>query len=206
MPDIDRWRTTWKGLGVDAASDELYGTLIARYSERHRKYHTVRHLDDCFARLDEARGVAGRAYEIELALWFHDAIYDVRSQDNEERSAAWAESAAAQAGVSGVVGERLRGLILATKHDAEPSSPDAALLVDVDLAILGAAADRFDEYERQIREEYAWVPGFLFRRKRREILAAFLARPHLYNTACFRERYEAAARANLARSIEQLGG
>jgi predicted metal-dependent HD superfamily phosphohydrolase len=95
---------------------------------------------------------------------------------------------------------------LATKHNAEPTSRDAALLVDVDLAILGAAPERFDEYERQVREEYSWVPGFLFRRKRREILEGFLARPHVYSTDHFLACYEAAARANLVRSIERLGG
>jgi predicted metal-dependent HD superfamily phosphohydrolase len=104
------------------------------------------------------------------------------------------------------VSERVRQLVLATKHDARPASADAALLVDVDLAILGAVPERFDEYERQIREEYAWVPGPLFRRKRREILEGFLVRPHVYNTSHFRDRYEAAARANLSRSIAQLGG
>jgi predicted metal-dependent HD superfamily phosphohydrolase len=206
MPDLERWRATWKGLGVEAADDELYRALIARYSEPHRKYHTVRHLDECFARLDEARASAGHPYEIELALWFHDAVYDVRGQDNEEQSASWARAAAGRAGLSEAVGERLSQLILATKHDAEPPSPDAALLVDVDLAILGTAPERFDEYERQIRDEYSWVPGFVFRRKRREILQGFLARPRLYSTSHFRDRYEAPARANLTRSIRLLGG
>lgn len=206
MPDIERWRATWLGLGIETVNGDLYAELIARYAERHRKYHTARHLDECFARLDEARSLAVHPFEIELALWFHDAVYDVRGHDNEERSAVWAEEAARAAGLANVVGERVRLLILATKHDAEPASSDAALLVDVDLAILGTAAERFDEYERQIREEYAWVPSVLFRSKRREILEGFLARPHVYNTSHFQDRYEASARANLSRSIAQLGG
>jgi predicted metal-dependent HD superfamily phosphohydrolase len=101
--------------------------------------------------------------------------------------------------------DRVRQLILATRHDAAPVSPDAALVVDVDLAILGAPADRFDEYEQQVRQEYAWVPGFLFRRKRRQILEAFLARPYLFHTPSFRTSYEDQARANLERAIERLG-
>ena len=193
-------------MDVPDDNDELYGALIARYSEPHRKYHTVQHLDECFARFDEARELAQQPYEIELALWFHDAVYDVRRQDNEAQSADWARSAAARAGVAEAACSRLSQLILATKHDADPPSPDAALLVDVDLAILGAAPDRFDQYERQIREEYSWVPGFVFRRKRREILQGFLARPHLYTTSHFRDRYETLARANLTRSIRRLGG
>jgi predicted metal-dependent HD superfamily phosphohydrolase len=206
MPDIERWRATWRGLGVVTLDDELYGVLIGRYSEPHRHYHTVQHLDECFARLDEARGLAERIHEVELALWCHDAVYEVRNQDNEEQSASWAQGTAERAGLSNAVAERLQSLILATKHNAEPTSRDAALLVDVDLAILGAAPERFDEYERQVREEYSWVPGFLFRRKRREILEGFLARPHVYSTDHFLACYEAAARANLVRSIERLGG
>jgi predicted metal-dependent HD superfamily phosphohydrolase len=206
MPDIERWRATWRGLGVAAPDDDEYGALIGRYSEPHRHYHTVQHLHECFARLDEARGLAERVHEVELALWFHDAVYAVRNHDNEEQSASWAQASTERAGLPNAVGERLHRLILATKHDAEPTSRDAALLVDVDLAILGAAPERFDEYERQVREEYSWVPGFLFRRKRREILEGFLDRPHLYNTGHFRACYEALARANLIRSIERLGG
>ena len=163
-------------------------------------------MDECFVSLDEARHLADKVHEVELALWFHDAVYEVRSQDNEEQSASWARDAAIQQGVASSVAERVHRLVLATKHNATPTSPDAALLVDVDLVILGAAVERFDEYERQVRQEYSWVPGFLFRRKRREILEAFLARSQIYSTDHFRARYEVSARANLARSIERLGG
>jgi predicted metal-dependent HD superfamily phosphohydrolase len=99
MPDIARWRITWSGLGVEAPDDELYRALIGRYSERHRRYHVVRHLDECFDRLDEARGLADRLSEVELALWFHDAVYEVRNTDNKEQSASWAQVAAERAGL-----------------------------------------------------------------------------------------------------------
>lgn len=196
----------WKGFGVDAAPQSLYNEVIARYSEPHRSYHTTQHLDECFVRLDEACHLAEHIYEVELALWFHDAVYAPRNQDNEEQSASLAHAAAEQSGLPTTVAERVRQLILATKHDASPTTADAALLVDVDLAILGAPVERFDEYERQVRQEYSWVPGFLFRRKRREILEGFLARPHVYNTEHFRASFETSARANLVRSIERIGG
>jgi predicted metal-dependent HD superfamily phosphohydrolase len=200
MPDHREWMATWKGLGVETP-DGLYEELMARYSEAQRHYHTLQHLDECFARLDESRQLAERPHEIELALWFHDAIYDVRGHDNEERSAAWAEEVSLKAGLSSRVAASIRSLILATKHDAIPESADGKLLVDIDLAILGASAERFDEYERQVRQEYAWVPEPLFRAKRREILEAFLARPHIFSTSDFRSKFEAQARANLERSI-----
>jgi predicted metal-dependent HD superfamily phosphohydrolase len=179
------------GLGVARPDEQLFAEVMGRYAEPHRSYHTTRHLDECFARLDEARQHADRLYEIELALWFHDAVYDVRGSDNEKRSASWAQAAVSAAGLDTTVGDRVRDLILATRHDGSSPAGDAALLVDVDLAILGSPAERFDEYEQQVRQEYSWVPGFLFKRKRA-------------HTEHFRSRYEAAARANLTRSIHQL--
>jgi predicted metal-dependent HD superfamily phosphohydrolase len=196
----------WKGFGVGGPPDSLFEDLIARYSESQRSYHTTQHLDECFARLGEARHLAEHIGEVELALWFHDAVYAPRKPDNEEQSASLAHAAAEQAGLTAAIASRVGQLILATKLDASPTSADAALLVDVDLAILGTPAERFDEYEQQVRQEYSWVPGFLYRRKRWEILEGFLARPHVFNTEHFRARYEMSARANLARSIERLGG
>jgi predicted metal-dependent HD superfamily phosphohydrolase len=205
MPSIDHWRATWKGLRAPA-DDHLYGELIARYSEPSRRYHTLQHLDECFVRLGEVRHAVERLPEVELALWFHDAIYDVRKDDNEEQSAAWAGDAVRRAGVGDHVAGRIQGLVMATKHDALPDTPDAGVVIDVDLSILGASVERFDEYERQVREEYAWVPGWLFRRKRREILKRFLARPQIYSTEYFIRTFEATARANLERSVISLGG
>jgi predicted metal-dependent HD superfamily phosphohydrolase len=90
---------------------------------------------------------------------------------------------------------------MATRHEAVPQTKDEKVLIDVDLWILGAPQARFDEYEKQVREEYRWVPGLIYRHKRREILASFAARPTIYNTERFIERYEQQARANLARSL-----
>jgi predicted metal-dependent HD superfamily phosphohydrolase len=204
-PDRTEWMKTWSGLGVEAPPERVYEELITNYSAPERHYHTLQHLGECFARLAESRQLAEHLHEIELALWFHDGIYDVRGHDNEERSASWAEEIALSAGLPPNVATRIRDLILVTKHDAIPESTDSRLLVDIDLAILGAPAERFDEYERQVRQEYAWVPEPLFRQKRREILEAFLARPHIFSTDYFRSRFEAQARANLGRSIALLG-
>jgi predicted metal-dependent HD superfamily phosphohydrolase len=192
----------WAALGVSAPDTHLYEQLLERYSGRGRHYHTRRHLDECFARVDEFPDPVDHRHEIELALWFHDAVYDAHRSDNEEQSAGWARREVSRLGVAADVIERVDTLILATKHAAMPSSTDAQVIVDADLAILGAPAERFDEYERQVRAEYAWVPGFLFRRKRREILHAFLERPSIFSTAYFRAKYEAAARQNLQRSID----
>ena len=203
MSTHEQWLATWRELGA-AAPSGLYEELMARYGEPHRHYHTLRHLEECFAELPAVRADATRPAEVELALWFHDAIYDTTRHDNEQRSAGWARSVAAQAGLDASVGERVAALIMATRHDAVRADADAVVLVDVDLSILGAPPLRFDEYERQVRQEYAQVPDAIFRRERRKILRRLLERPHLYNTPQMRESHERRARANLERSIARL--
>ena len=205
MPDLVQWQELWTRLGGAPPDAAMFERVIACYSEPHRKYHTVRHLDECLAKLQELRTEANHPEEVELALWFHDAVYDTKRQDNEAKSAEWARATATAANLPGAVGERIYNLILATRHDAEPSEFDEKVLVDVDLSILGEAPERFDEYESQIREEYSWVPTIEFRSKRREILKRLLARASIFSTRKFAEAYEARARANLERSIKRLG-
>ena len=206
MPDSIQWQQMWARLGVASPDATVFQRLIASYSEPHRKYHTARHLDECLAKLEELRTEANHPEEVELALWFHDAVYDTKRQDNEARSAEWARATAIAANLPSAVGEHIHQLILATRHDAEPNEADEKVLVDVDLSILGEVPERFDEYEYQVSQEYSWVPAIVFRTKRREILRGFLARASIFSTQKFAEAYEARARANLKRSIKRLGG
>jgi predicted metal-dependent HD superfamily phosphohydrolase len=178
--------------------------LLAAYAQPHRKYHTLQHLTECIATLARSPVRPARLGEIEIALWFHDAIYDLGRDDNEARSAEWAKDGLIRAGASPAVAARVHDLVLVTRHTALPQTVEAQLLVDVDLSILGASPSRFDEYERQIREEYARVPEEAYRRRRREVLEQFLARQAIYSTAHFRGTLEAPARENLRRSIAAL--
>jgi predicted metal-dependent HD superfamily phosphohydrolase len=203
VPSRERWTAMWRSFGAEEPH-RLYDELMARYAEPHRHYHTAQHLDECLALYDEIGALAEHPAEVELALWFHDAIYQPRRSDNEAASADWARRAALGAGVGAQAAERVHALVMATRHDAVPQGRDQEVLVDIDLSILGAPPARFDEYERQVRAEYAWVPEFLFRRKRRAILGQFMARPAIYATAPLGERLEARARANLARSLARL--
>jgi predicted metal-dependent HD superfamily phosphohydrolase len=131
------------------------------------------------------RSLCHNSTEVEIALWFHDAVYDPHQHDNEVLSARWAVQIAQEIGVSTEVCERMRSLILATQHDTIPQTPDAQILVDIDLAILGASEARFDLYEKQVRQEYHWVPEEQFCKARRQILDRFLARPFIYSTIYF---------------------
>lgn len=194
------WQRAWPGIGAAGEGGGLFERLKAAYAEPQRHYHTLQHLRECLAAFDTARELAEHPYEVELALWFHDAIYEVKRHDNEQRSADWARETLLEAGAPAEAAQRVHALVMATRHTAAPKGQDEKLLVDIDLSILGAERARFDEYERQIRREYAFVPGFLFRRKRREILRGFLARKAIYSTPHFNAALEARARANLQRA------
>lgn len=198
-----RWQTLWQALGAKPPAG-LLDELLCRYQEPHRKYHTVQHLSECLASFDELRHLAIRPAEVELALWLHDAIYDLARHDNEERSAQWACETMLAAGLAQDASLRVHALIMATRHDALASGTDAEILTDADLAILAAAPDRFCEYEQQIRAEYAHVPAAQFAARRKQILDQFLKRERIFATDAFHARYEQAARHNLRRAIAQI--
>ncbi len=201
MADRKRWNDLWQALGAEPQNPILFDQLRSRYAEPHRVYHTLDHIQDCLQQFDAARFLAGRPAEVEVAIWFHDAIYDPRKPDNEERSAWWAERALSEAGVPPLTPQRVRDLIVVTDHNILPDGRDASLLVDIDLSILGRAPADFDEYERKIRGEYAWLPVEAYREGRAAILRRFLARKPIYQTGHFYRLFEEQARRNLERSL-----
>lgn len=206
-----RWIAAWTSVGATPRG-ALLDEVLSRWTEPHRAYHDVSHLEACLKTFDGA--VASGAADdlddraraaIELGLWFHDAIYDPRGSGNEEKSAVWAREELLAGGALEATAREVADLVLATKHDATPTSAAAALLVDVDLSILGEDEVTFAAYEAAVRREYAFVPSDAFRTGRAKILASFLARPTIYTTRWFADRYEARARQNLDASIRALG-
>lgn len=193
-------------MGLFGADDNLsvYQELIDSYSEPHRHYHTVEHIADCLTRFDEVQAHAESIEEVEIALWFHDAIYKPTSSKNEAESADWAIDFLRRIEAPRDRCDRVYRHILATRHEAAPADPDAALLVDIDLSILGREREEYDRFEKNVRKEYRWVPWPLYRRKRREILESFLNRPNIYSGDYFRGKYEETARKNLERAIGAL--
>jgi predicted metal-dependent HD superfamily phosphohydrolase len=192
------------GGGTAAGRRAIRYDLRSRYGEPPRAYHTLRHIAEWLAHFTPARARARDADLVEFALWAHDVIYDPRRDDNERRSAEWAQRALLDGGLPRARAKEAHALVTATAHLAPPVEGDAQLTCDVDLAILGAPQERFEAYEREIRREYSWVPEPVFRTRRAEILERFLARPYLYGTAWFRELHEAQARSNLERSLAEL--
>lgn len=181
-----------------------YQQLVRAYAEPHRYYHTARHINACLNDLDGVYALADAPATVELALWFHDAIYQPRSSRNEQDSANWAVRFLQKAGVADTECARIHQLIMATQDHTDLADKDTALVIDIDLAILGQDAETFAEFETNIRKEYHWVPAADYCYCRSELLRTFLQRSQIYQTAYFQERYDAIAHTNLQAAITNL--
>ncbi|HVG38355.1 MAG TPA: hypothetical protein VM870_03645 [Pyrinomonadaceae bacterium] len=202
----ERWRNLWQALRAPEIPEKTLADLITAYSSPGRFYHNLKHVEDCLRIFDLCKDFAAHPEAVELAIWFHDAVYDSRSGDNEQKSADWARLVIKRAGLDEALAEKVWRLILATRHNEEAVDEDARVLVDVDLSILGREGEVFWEYEHNIRREYAWVPDFLFKRKRAEILRNFLEREHIYQLELCRRKFESTARQNIGEALAKLEG
>lgn len=200
----ERWRRMWQALGAASPPPGALDTLLLLWREPQRRYHTLEHLQECLTAFDEVAALAVRPAEVELAIWYHDAVHEVGVDTNETKSAYLAERAMTSAGCDRDAIGRVRNLILATRHHAHPETTDEALLLDIDLAILGSAPARFDRYDTDIREEYHTIPWSKYVAGRRRVLRTFLERPRLYYTGHFHDRLDGPARANLSRVLKRL--
>lgn len=182
---------------------EMVARVKARYDEPHRHYHTWSHVLACLD--NRLRLTPAKLPAVDLALLFHDVIYDPLAGDNEEKSAELMILEAKRAGVAAEVIARAKPLVLATKHGAAVAdSEEACIVVDADLSILGAEKETFDAYESAVREEYAMVPAAAFRAGRAKVLRGFLDRPFIFETKRGRKLWEKAARENMTRSLRAL--
>ncbi len=202
----NQWRNFWLHIGAHGDPALPWRRLHAAYTESWRSYHNLNHIEHCLKEFVGVRQLADDTKAIEAAIWFHDVIYDTRGKDNEEQSAGVAESILSAAGLSEEFRSRVRVLILATRHTQLPAGKDASLLVDIDLSILGASVERYDEFERQIRAEYSRVKESDFAAGRARVLSGFLDRKSIFASEIFIRSYESHARNNLTRAVKRLVG
>jgi predicted metal-dependent HD superfamily phosphohydrolase len=184
-----------------------FDVLVAAYSAPERHYHNLEHLTEMFRVIERGSVPIVEPAALHLAVWFHDAVYDSRASDNERRSAELAVDLLGPIGVPASSIERIVGMIWATAHTMEgtvPAAPETQLLLDADLAILGASETRYARYAADIRKEYAWVPDGEYRTGRTSVLARFLAAPRIFQTPLVFEEGEERARANLRQEIAEL--
>lgn len=194
---------------VPLMDEALKAELRTLYDGAGRHYHGFGHIADLLRLAQEHRTALADPEAVEAAIWFHDAIYDSRRKDNEAKSAALAaDRLAARTGPQRL--KRITDMIESTATHIVPDAEDeaarsdAALFLDMDLAILGAPAGIFDAYEQAVRLEYAWVDDMSWRSGRGAVLRSFLSRPRIFHTDLFRQSHEARARENLSRSLAAL--
>ncbi|NNG39489.1 metal-dependent phosphohydrolase [Flexivirga sp. ID2601S] len=192
---------------VAAAGDDL----VARWSEPHRRYHTLQHLAEMFAafeRLARPAGLSAReSAVIRIGAWLHDAVYDVQAPpgDTERASAALARETLSSLGFRDADVAEVEALVLMTiDHGDTAATPAGDVFHDADLWILAASAERFDAYCGQVRQEYAHVPDDAYRRARSLILGDLVDRGQVYRTPTAQEAWTDLARANVRREIHRL--
>jgi pantetheine-phosphate adenylyltransferase len=203
------WSALMKALGSPKGSDEIFADLIARYSEEHRDYHTLEHIVRMLDEFEDVRHLASDLNAVSLAIWFHDVVYDVGTKSskiasNEERSAHLARVALEKLGSSEALVAKVERMILATLHHDASDDFDEKLVLDLDMAILGASADDFDSYEAGIRKEYSYVSPEAFALGRSKFLRSLLDRSEIYASEFFHDRYDKSARENLERALARL--
>jgi predicted metal-dependent HD superfamily phosphohydrolase len=198
-----KWLELMSRVGL-AENLRTYNELLSSYNQKHRHYHNVNHINAVLEYLEEAKHLANDYDALEIALWFHDAIYKPFSSTNELDSANWGSTFLQQNGTSKELSTKVHTLIMATLHNVVPTDNDEKLIVDIDLSILGSSAETYALFESSIRKEYKLVPILIYRKKRKEILINFLERDRIYSHDYFYVKLEKNARANITNAIQNL--
>ncbi|MFE1956245.1 hypothetical protein ACFW9D_37900 [Streptomyces sp. NPDC059524] len=206
---IPRWRRALlAALDTDdcVIDPDRYGrALLERWSEPQRRYHTTDHLKAVLDHIDVLEAHAADPELVRLAAWFHDAVYRPDRSENEERSAALAERALAEVGLTQTqVDEVARLVRLTVTHDPADGDTNGEALCDADLAILAAPPEAYAAYTRAVREEYGFVPDEAFRAGRAAVLRQLLDLPRLFRTPHGKAAWEAPARENLGTELALL--
>jgi predicted metal-dependent HD superfamily phosphohydrolase len=206
---LAQWQSLGQTLGRDTPAWHAEGRRLLRsWARWPRAYHDTTHLGACLGHLRTLRAALPGALQdptaVELALWYHDAIYWPWSAHNEERSADWAVRFLRGQSLPETLVAQVHQHILDTRHQPGPLTGDAQWVVDIDLAILGQNPAVYDHFERNVRREYFFVRWPRYVAGRSAVLRGFLDRPRIYGTDAFHGRYEATARQNLERALAAL--
>lgn len=214
---LQRWISLWERQGVSHPHLLPAGlNLIDAYGMPDRHYHNQTHLRDVLAKLDWAQGALAATGEtahlsdadrqrmfdtIEVALWYHDAVYDARAKDNEAQSRDLLLRDAQRMGFDPALTEEAAALVELTARHGQARSLMERIMADCDLAILGAPPAVFKKYDEDIRKEYAHVPAPLYKTGRAKVMAGFAAQERLFKTQAFAQAFGAQAKSNLAQAL-----
>jgi predicted metal-dependent HD superfamily phosphohydrolase len=202
----DAWEQLLQTWGVERAqAQNAFAGLVAAYSSPGRVYHTLEHIQDMLQWIERLRDYANNLAVLQFSTWFHDSVYDPHATDNEERSVVYAQSMLSDLGLPPETIQIVAQMILSTKtHSAAKNDVDCQILLDADLAILGAPVARYETYAQAIRREYSWVAEDAYRSARVQVLQTFLQRTRIYWTEPMFVALEEQARENMRREMATL--
>ncbi|MCK4103356.1 HD domain-containing protein [Acinetobacter radioresistens] len=206
QPNLERLKQYWQELQQTNAlylSDSLLQKLMTAYQEPQRYYHTLQHIEECLDLYQPLKMCVNDPLAVELAIWFHDVVYEPKSDQNELKSAELMKQSLAPYMTIDQI-SKIYSWILATQtHElSEDDDLDLKTLLDIDLAILGSKPSRFAEYEQQIQQEYAWVSEGIYHEKRKKVLSHFYQAHPLFKTEYFQDKLENQAKINLEKVLK----
>ncbi|MBL7817520.1 MAG: hypothetical protein JNL70_21115 [Saprospiraceae bacterium] len=184
--------------------NDTFDELIRHYTSDNRQYHGLPHIIKLLRLLEEYKFHVTDEDAVFFAIWFHDAIYSTWRDDNEEKSAFWAQSVFKETTMPQDKIQKIVSYIIATKTHESNNDPDLNIFLDFDLSILGSDDTIYDVYTRQIRDEFSLMPTFLYKRGRRKVLKSLLDRPNIFKTTVFQNSIEAKSRDNIQRELKNL--
>jgi predicted metal-dependent HD superfamily phosphohydrolase len=202
----------WKQLTAFSKEEEikniLWDEIVYRYSGQHRRYHNLNHIAHLFTWCDKFIDKINNPAVVGFAILYHDVVYDTYSPDNEEQSAAFAESHLQQLNVNSGFINKVKTFIKASKEHTIPEGlilqNDLALFLDFDMAILGVDEETYKLYSEKIREEYSKYPDKVYKEGRKLALQKVLASENIFSAPEFRELMEEKARENIKRELNLL--
>ncbi|MEU3016124.1 MULTISPECIES: metal-dependent phosphohydrolase [unclassified Nocardiopsis] len=196
----------WRELAGSGCEARAVGEeLLGRWSEEHRRYHTISHLWGTLRAVDVLREEARDVDAVRYAVWFHDAVHEGDPGGDEDASAALAERLLTLLGKDPALVSEVSRLVGVTKeHRPEPGDADGAVLSDADLSTLAGAPEAYLAYTAAVRAEYWRYPEHVFRVGRLRVLRSLLESPHLFHTRFGREHWEPRARSNMLAEIDRL--
>jgi len=186
----------------EALAAQLWKELEDAHTHKKRHYHTLDHLANLYAELLPMRSKINNWEVVLFSLFYHDSVYNVLKQNNEEKSALLAQKRLQQLSLPTEFIATCIAQIEATKSHAMSDNTDTNIFTDADLSILGKSAETYDSYSQQVRQEYAIYPDLVYFPGRKKVLRHLLEMDRLYKTKWFYDRYESTARLNLQRELE----
>ncbi|WP_034060694.1 HD domain-containing protein [Lacinutrix jangbogonensis] len=203
-------KTEWHNLaskyGNDTLVEELWTEIYNNYNHKTRHYHNLSHICNMLLQAEAYKAEIEDLEALQFGIWYHDIIYKSSKKDNEEKSALFAEKRLNSIPFDKKRIEKVKKLIVSTKkHELIlRENEDNAILLDLDLSILGTDWETYQKYIANIRKEYKIYPDFMYKPGRKKVLKHFLDRETLYFTHAFQNKHEVQARKNLKKEIQLL--